>query len=92
MVTGIAAAAGNNLGPLIELVGAVFFSILGLVIPAVVNIVVHHEIGYGVGKWRLVKDILIIILAMFGLVSGSYYAIQDFGKWLQHKFMQEKFP
>lgn len=77
MITGIAAAAGDNLGPLIELVGAVFFSILGLMIPAVVDIIVKMETGYGLLKWRLYKNILVIVLAMFGLVSGSYFAIKE---------------
>lgn len=77
VITAIAAAAGDNLGPLMELVGAVFFSILGLVIPAVLDIIVKMETGFGVLKWRLFKNVLVIFLALFALTSGSYYSILE---------------
>lgn len=72
--SGIAAAGGEHLGALIDLVGAIFFSTLGLLVPAFIDIVVDWDEGWGRFQWRLVKDILIMILAVFGLVSGSYYA------------------
>ncbi|XP_066146373.1 proton-coupled amino acid transporter-like protein pathetic [Euwallacea fornicatus] len=76
-VTGIAAAGGEHLGGLIDLVGAIFFSTLGLFVPALIEIIVDWEEGWGKYNWRLIKDVLIMILALFGLVSGSYYAVLE---------------
>ncbi|KAF7283546.1 proton-coupled amino acid transporter-like protein pathetic [Rhynchophorus ferrugineus] len=76
-VTGIAAAGGEHLGTLIDLVGAIFFSTLGLFVPALIEIIVDWEEGWGRYNWRLIKDVMIMILACFGLVSGSYYAILE---------------
>lgn len=76
-VTGIAAAGGEHLGALIDLVGAIFFSTLGLFVPALIEVIVDWDEGWGKFQWRLIKDIIIMILAIFGLVSGSYYAILE---------------
>ncbi|XP_060530580.1 proton-coupled amino acid transporter-like protein pathetic isoform X2 [Cylas formicarius] len=76
-ITGIAAAAGHHLDALIDLVGAVFFSTLGLLVPAVIEIIVDWDGDWGVLYWRLIKDLAIICLAIFGLISGSYSAIQS---------------
>lgn len=77
-LTGIAAAGGEHLGSLIDFVGAIFFSTLGLFVPALIEIIVDWDEGWGRFQWRLIKDILIMILAIFGLVSGSYYATLEF--------------
>ncbi|XP_066252907.1 proton-coupled amino acid transporter-like protein pathetic [Euwallacea similis] len=76
-VTGIAAAGGEHLGGLIDLVGAIFFSTLGLFVPALIEIIVDWDEGWGKYNWKLIKDVLIMILALFGLVSGSYYAVLE---------------
>ncbi|CAH0560816.1 unnamed protein product [Brassicogethes aeneus] len=73
-ITCIAIAAGEHLGPLIDLVGAIFFSTLGLLVPAVIDTLVNWD-DKGVCYWKLGKNIFIGFLAMFGLVTGSYYAI-----------------
>jgi proton-coupled amino acid transporter len=77
-ITAIAAAV-PKLDVIIALVGSVFFSILGLFIPVVIDTILNlGENGdFGVLKWRLWKNILVIILAWFALFSGSYYAIDD---------------
>ncbi|CAG9765439.1 unnamed protein product [Ceutorhynchus assimilis] len=73
-ITGIAAAGGEHLGSLIDFVGAIFFSTLGLLVPALIDILVDWNEGWGKYHWRLVKNISIMVLAVFGLISGSYYA------------------
>lgn len=75
-VVGIAAAAGHHLDILIDLVGAVFLSTLGLLIPAVIDIVMYWK-RWGSYNWILVKDSLIIFISLFGLVSGTYIAIHN---------------
>lgn len=77
IATAIAIAGGENLGTLIDLVGAIFLSTLGLFVPALLEIIVDWDEGWGPFHWRLIKDLIIMALAFFGLVSGSYYAIND---------------
>jgi len=75
IVTAIAIAGGEDLGSLIDLVGAIFFSSLGFLVPAVLEIIIQYDEGWGAFHWKLVKNIFIILVALFALVSGSYYAI-----------------
>ncbi|XP_066252903.1 proton-coupled amino acid transporter-like protein CG1139 [Euwallacea similis] len=77
IATGIAIAGGQNLGQLIDLVGAIFLSTLGLFIPAFLDVIVDWHDGWGVYNWRLFKDFAMMALALFGLVSGVFYAIKD---------------
>ncbi|EFA01717.1 Proton-coupled amino acid transporter 4-like Protein [Tribolium castaneum] len=76
-VTGIAAAV-PKLDAIIGLVGSVFFSTLGLFIPVVIDIILNlGENGdFGFMKWRLWKNIFVIVISWFALFSGSYYAIK----------------
>ncbi|RZC38171.1 Aa trans domain containing protein [Asbolus verrucosus] len=75
-ITAIAAAV-PKLDAIISLVGSVCLSTLGLFIPVVIDIILNlGENGdFGFLRWRLWKNILVIILSWFALVSGSYYAI-----------------
>ena len=66
------AVAVPNLEPIISLVGAFFFSILGLFCPAVIETVTYWEHGLG---WRLWKNILVIIFSLIALLTGSYASI-----------------
>lgn len=84
-IVGVAAAAGHNLDALIDLVGALFLSTLGLVVPAILEIVVKWD-NWGFLKWILVKDIILIIFGLFGTISGSYFAVSHFAKWHFEKF------
>lgn len=71
------AAAVPDLEPIIGLVGSICFSILGLLIPAVIEIILKLETGFGRYNWILVKDILLIVFALFGLVSGTFASINS---------------
>lgn len=75
-VTGIGAAV-PKLDAIIGLVGSVFFSTLGLFIPVVIDIILNlgDNGDFGFMRWRLWKNILIIVVSWFALISGSYYAI-----------------
>lgn len=72
---GVAIIGGEHLGGLIDLIGAIFFSSLGFFVPALLDIIVDFDEGWGVLHWRLIKNILIMILSIIALVCGSYYAI-----------------
>ncbi|KAH8364642.1 hypothetical protein KR084_009510, partial [Drosophila pseudotakahashii] len=66
-----------NLGPLLSLVGALTISLLNLVFPALIEICLYYppEYNYGRLKWKLVKDILYIIIGLVILVQGTVFAI-----------------
>ncbi|XP_071453149.1 proton-coupled amino acid transporter-like protein acs [Hetaerina americana] len=91
-ITVIVAASVPHLGPIISLVGALFFSTLGLIIPATVDAVtsLHHRDFDArnpvtlTSPWarakhvaRLTKDAFIIAFAAIALLSGSYASIRE---------------
>ncbi|XP_028161381.1 proton-coupled amino acid transporter-like protein pathetic isoform X1 [Ostrinia furnacalis] len=69
-------AAFPSLELVISFVGAVFFSTLGLLIPAVVDTVYNWDRDLGFMKYVLWKNILISIISLVCLVSGAYTSIQ----------------
>ncbi|XP_059060017.1 proton-coupled amino acid transporter-like protein pathetic [Achroia grisella] len=74
-ITVAIAAAFPNLELVISFVGAVFFSTLGLFIPAVIDTVYHWERGLGKFNYILWKNSLIGIVSIIALVSGAYVSI-----------------
>ncbi|XP_031340490.1 proton-coupled amino acid transporter-like protein pathetic isoform X2 [Photinus pyralis] len=70
------AAAVPNLEHIIGLVGSICLSILGVLLPAIIETVVYWEHGFGCLKWRLIKNIFLAVLALFALVSGSMESIR----------------
>jgi len=68
------AIAVPNLGPIISLVGALCFSTLGLLVPAVIETVTFWEHDLG---WRLWKNIFVILFALLALLTGSYASILE---------------
>ena len=83
MPTVAIAAAFPNLELVISFVGAVFFSTLGLLIPAVVDTVYNWNTGLGPLNYVLWKNMLIGIVSIIALFSGAYVSVQgmieDFG-------------
>ncbi|XP_023022900.1 proton-coupled amino acid transporter-like protein pathetic isoform X2 [Leptinotarsa decemlineata] len=78
-IVGVAAAAGDRLGALIDLLGAIFFSTLGLFVPSLLDIIVNWK-NWGRWNWILMKDILLLVFFLFGFVTGTYYALLNFIK------------
>ncbi|KAL3265817.1 hypothetical protein HHI36_010014 [Cryptolaemus montrouzieri] len=66
-----------DLTTIIDLVGAIFFSTLGLFIPAVLDIIVNWDDGLGCFNWRLYKNLFIMFIAVFALCSGTYFAVDN---------------
>ncbi|XP_058459149.1 proton-coupled amino acid transporter-like protein pathetic [Malaya genurostris] len=71
------ALAVPNLEPFIGLVGAIFFSSLGLLVPCVVETVFLWPNELGKFKWILVKNVVFGVFAIFALFSGSYVSIEE---------------
>lgn len=76
IIMGAVAIAVPNLDPIISLVGAVFFSVLGILVPAVIE-TVYYWPNLGAGKWILIKNIILSIFAIFALVTGSIVSVQE---------------
>ncbi|XP_043286065.1 proton-coupled amino acid transporter-like protein pathetic [Venturia canescens] len=79
MVTGcvLLAVAVPTIGPFIGLIGAFCFSILGLLIPIFVETVTYWDVGFGVGNWVAIKNVVIAVVGVLALVFGSRSAIVD---------------
>ncbi|KAK9875549.1 hypothetical protein WA026_009357 [Henosepilachna vigintioctopunctata] len=63
-----------DLSAIIDIVGSVFYATLGIFTPCLLDIILNWYIGYGIFKWRLCKNLLIMALAIFVLCSGVYFA------------------
>ncbi|XP_025835239.1 proton-coupled amino acid transporter-like protein pathetic isoform X2 [Agrilus planipennis] len=74
MTVGVAALV-PDLEPIIGLVGSICLSMLGIFIPAVVDTVISWEGELGTLKWKLWKNIALMLFALFALISGSYESI-----------------
>lgn len=66
-----------NIGSFIGLVGALFLSSLGFVIPAILEGVALWPNDLGKCKWVLVKDILMILFGLIALVSGTVSSVME---------------
>lgn len=65
-----------NLDPFISLVGSVFFSSLGIFVPAVIESAYMYP-NYGFFKWKLWKNIFLMLFSIIALVSGSFVSIRE---------------
>lgn len=77
VIVGVAAAAGHHLDALIDLVGALFLATLGLVMPSLLDLIVKWK-EWGRWNWILYKDIILLIIGLFGVISGTYNALRNF--------------
>ncbi|XP_030023923.1 proton-coupled amino acid transporter-like protein pathetic isoform X2 [Manduca sexta] len=69
------AVAVPTIGPFMGVIGAFCFSILGLIAPAIIEIVTYWDIGFGTGNYLIWKNILVMIFGMFSLVFGTKDAV-----------------
>lgn len=76
IIMGAVAVAVPNLDPIISLVGAVFFSVLGILVPAIIE-TVYYWPDLGTAKWILIKNVILGLFAIFALVTGSIVSVQD---------------
>ncbi|XP_017039117.1 glutamate transporter polyphemus isoform X2 [Drosophila ficusphila] len=66
-----------NLAALTELEGAFSLSNLNLLCPALIDLFLNYSTGYGRLKWRLIRDILLILIGLiFGIVGCTVAMIQ----------------
>ncbi|KAL0120248.1 hypothetical protein PUN28_008127 [Cardiocondyla obscurior] len=78
LVTFVLAIAVPRLGLFISLFGALCLSALGIAFPAIIEIcVLWPDDDFGPLKFILIKDVLLILFGMVGLVVGTYVSIVD---------------
>ncbi|KAG7209495.1 hypothetical protein KM043_015580 [Ampulex compressa] len=81
LVTFTLAIAIPRLRLFISLFGALCLSALGIAFPAIIEICVQWpECGKGSGMLMMIKNILLIIFGLVGLVVGTYISIVDIVK------------
>lgn len=71
------------LGLFISLFGAFCLSALGLAFPATMEICVSWPDKFGPYKYILIKNVLIILFGLLGLLAGSYSALSEIVLQLQ---------
>ncbi|XP_022124023.2 proton-coupled amino acid transporter-like protein pathetic [Pieris rapae] len=69
------AVAVPSIGPLMSVIGALCFSLLGLIAPAFIEVVTYWEIGYGPYKYLIWKNVFVLIFGLFALIFGTKLAI-----------------
>lgn len=69
------AVAVPTIAPFMGVIGAFCFSLLGLIAPAVIEVITFWDIGLGPCKYLLWKNILIFIFGLFALIFGTKDAI-----------------
>ncbi|XP_053600552.1 proton-coupled amino acid transporter-like protein CG1139 [Plodia interpunctella] len=83
------AAAFPNLELVISFVGAIFFSTLGILIPAVVHTVYNWDRGLGKFNYILYKNILLGCVSIFALASGAYVSALQMAEELNGNGIEE---
>ncbi|XP_058829880.1 proton-coupled amino acid transporter-like protein pathetic [Topomyia yanbarensis] len=71
------AVAVPTIGPFIGLIGAFCFSILGLLIPILIEMVTYWEQGFGQFNWIIWKNIFVFFFGVIALIFGSKSSIED---------------
>lgn len=74
---GVAAVIVPKLAPFIGLVGAIFFSFLGLFVPALLETIFRYPNDLGFCKIILIKNLLLMVFSMLALATGSFVSIKD---------------
>lgn len=77
LVTFLLAVAIPNLGLFISLFGALCLSALGIAFPAIIELCVYWPDRLGICKYILIKDLLLILCGILGLVVGTYVSVLD---------------
>ncbi|XP_017767789.1 PREDICTED: proton-coupled amino acid transporter-like protein CG1139 [Nicrophorus vespilloides] len=77
IITFVLAVTIPLLGLFISLFGAFCLSALGLAFPAIMEICVSWPDNLGPFKYVLIKDVLLIIFGVVGLLAGSYSCISE---------------
>lgn len=73
----VLAIAVPTIIPFVGLIGALCFSILGLMVPVGIEIITFWDKGFGACHWKIFKDVVVVIVGILALIFGSKSAIED---------------
>lgn len=71
------AVAVPTIGPFMGVIGAFCFSILGLMVPSLIEIITYWNIGFGACKFLIWKNVGVVIFGLFALIFGTKDAINS---------------
>lgn len=69
------AVAVPTIVPLMSVIGAFCFSILGLIVPSLIEILTFWDIGFGSCYFLIWKNILVVTFGIFALIFGTKDAV-----------------
>ncbi|KAJ8985559.1 hypothetical protein NQ317_019943 [Molorchus minor] len=73
----ILAVAVPTIIPFVSLIGAFCFSILGLIVPVGIEMLTFWDKGFGKYNWKILKNVVVVLIGLLALVFGSKSAIED---------------
>jgi len=78
-VTGsvLLAVAVPTIAPFVGLIGALCFSILGLILPVMIEFATYWDQGFGKFNWIVWKNMVLLAFGIFALIFGTKDAISD---------------
>jgi proton-coupled amino acid transporter len=76
VLVGVATAV-PDLEPFIGLTGAVFLSTLGIFMPAFLQMVYQCTSGFGYMKWKLIKNVILMVFSILAMVTGAFTSIRE---------------
>ncbi|XP_067613238.1 proton-coupled amino acid transporter-like protein CG1139 [Eurosta solidaginis] len=77
LLTFCCAVAVPNLSLFLSLVGSFCLSILGLIFPAILQICVQYDTGYGAWRYKLIVNILLVAFGALGGILGTYVSVKE---------------
>lgn len=77
LLTGVVAVVVPNLAALTELEGAFSLCNLNLICPALIDMFINYDTGYGRLRWKLIRDIALIIIGIIFGIVGCTVAIRQ---------------
>lgn len=78
VLTVVVAIAIPDIGPFMTLIGAVCLSALGLMFPAIIEVITYwNDGGMGAFYWRLWKNTVLVAFGFIALLTGTYTGINE---------------
>ena len=71
------AIAVPKIEPLISLISAFCFSVLGLLMPVLIETIVFWEGNFGLCDWKTYKNIIIAFFSLICFIFGTQIALDD---------------
>lgn len=77
MFSVLVAVISPDISIFLPLVGSFCLTILGFMLPALMDLCVKYQADYGPYKYILIRDILLICFGVFGSFIGTWVASQN---------------